>query len=198
MFSKIIFSLALIMMTSVVSAQENQHNSQHSHSHTNTHINSSKQDQAQSQDQTKRSHQHHQKPHQSAHSSHKKKPMTPLPLTVNSGRVIAVPKGIQETTVIAHLKNKSNKDIKLNSVHCELAGHGMLMITTKSKKGLMGMKTVPFLTVPANGVLELKTDGDHLMLSKLKRQLRVGEVLKITIGATDGRTVSFKALVKKP
>lgn len=187
MFSKIIFSLALIMMTSVVNAQESQHNGQHSYSHTNTHKNNSGQDKTQSQDHTKHNHQHHQK-----------KPTTPLPLTVKSGRVIAVPKGIQETTVIARLKNKSNKDIKLNSVHCELAGHGMLMITTKSKKGLMGMKMVPSLTVPANGVLELKTDGDHLMLSKLKRQLRVGEILKITIGSTDGRKISFKALVKKP
>lgn len=127
-----------------------------------------------------------------------KKSKSRLPVLVKSGQVIAVPSGIKETTVIATIHNQSNKAIQLNSVRSEIAGHGMLMITTKNKKGMMGMKMVPQLVVPAQGVLKLKTDGDHLMLGMLKRQLRIGEVLKVTIGDTTGREMSFKALVKKP
>lgn len=141
-------------------------------------------------------HQSGSKMHDTNHQQKKSK--SRLPVLVKSGQVIAVPSGIKETTVIATIHNQSDKVIQLNSVRSNIAGHGMLMITTKNKKGMMGMKRVPQLFVPAKGVLKLKTDGDHLMLGMLKRQLRIGEVLKVTIGDTTGREMSFKALVKKP
>lgn len=120
-----------------------------------------------------------------------------LPLTVKDARVIAVPPGIKETTVIATLTNTSNKAIVLSGVKTDVAGMGMLMVTVKNGN-LIGMKTVPTLTVPAGKTLKMNELGDHIMLMDLKRPLKVGEVISMTLLSKDGRSLTLKATVKKP
>lgn len=119
-----------------------------------------------------------------------------LPVTVQGATVAAVPPSIKDTAAYMTLTNRSKQPIKLVGAATPLAAHPMLMITTKSG-GMMGMKMVPSLTIPAGGKLTLHRGGDHVMLMGLKRPLKVGETVTLTLTAEDGRTLKVSATVKK-
>lgn len=120
----------------------------------------------------------------------------PLPVTVQGATVAAVPPSIKDTAAYMTLTNRSKQPIKLVGAATPLAAHPMLMITTRSG-GMMGMKMVPSLTIPAGGKLTLHRGGDHVMLMGLKRPLKVGETVTLTLTAEDGRTLKVSATVKK-
>ena len=119
-----------------------------------------------------------------------------LPVTVQGATVAAVPPSIRDTAAYMTLTNKSDQPIKLVGAATPLASSPMLMTTTHSG-GMAGMKMVPWLTIPARGTLTLQRDGDHVMLMGLKRPLKVGETVNLTLKATDGRTLNVAATVKK-
>ena len=121
-----------------------------------------------------------------------------LPLRATNATVVAVPPTIRETSVFATLTNTGKTPVVLNGVQASVSGHAMLMVTTKSPGGMLGMQMTETLTVPAGGRLVLSHSGDHVMLMKLRRALKVGERLQLTLRATDGRTFTFQATVKKP
>ena len=119
-----------------------------------------------------------------------------FPVTVQGATVAAVPPSIRDTAAYMTLTNKSDQPIKLVGAATPLASSPMLMTTTHSG-GMAGMKMVPWLTIPARGTLTLQRDGDHVMLMGLKRPLKVGETVNLTLKATDGRTLNVAATVKK-
>ena len=119
-----------------------------------------------------------------------------LPLTVQGAVVVAVPPSLKDTAAYMTLTNTGSQPIRLVGFTTPVSGHNMLMTTVQSG-GMMGMRMVPALTIPAKGKLVLRRDGDHLMLMGLKRPLKVGETLKLTLKADDGRTLSVGAVVKK-
>jgi copper(I)-binding protein len=120
-----------------------------------------------------------------------------LPLQAQGATVVAVPPIIKETSVFATLINTGRTPIVLKGVSAEVAAHGMLMVTG-AHAGMVGMSRTPTLTVPAGGRLILSATGSHLMLMGLKRPLKVGETLTLTLSAADGRTFSMHATVRKP
>ncbi|MDV6374254.1 copper chaperone PCu(A)C [Deinococcus arenicola] len=121
-----------------------------------------------------------------------------LPLKAMNATVVAVPPMIKETSIFGTLMNTGKTPIVLSGVQASVAGQGMLMVTKKASGGMQGMSMAETLTVPAGGKLVLSDIGDHLMLMNLKRPLKIGEALTLTLRATDGRTFTFKATVKKP
>lgn len=122
----------------------------------------------------------------------------PLPLTVTDGRVVAVPPGVQDTSVFATLTNTGPDDIQLSGVSSPAATGGLLMITRTDAAGLTGMSGVDTLIVPAGGTLTLSDTGDHLMLSGLKAPLQAGERLSLTLTDTQGRALTLDLPVLKP
>lgn len=126
------------------------------------------------------------------------KPAGTLPLRATNATVVAVPPTIRETSVFATLTNTGKTPVVLTGVQASVSGHAMLMVTTKSPGGMLGMQMAETLTVPAGGRLVLSHSGDHVMLMKLRRALKVGERLQLTLSAADGRTYTFQATVKKP
>lgn len=122
----------------------------------------------------------------------------PLPLTATDGRVVAVPPGVQDTSVFATLTNTGPDDIQLSGVSSPAATGGLLMITRTDPAGLTGMSAVNTLTVPAGGTLTLSDTGDHLMLSGLKAPLQEGERLSLTLTDTQGRALTLDLPVLKP
>ncbi len=120
-----------------------------------------------------------------------------LPLRAVGATVVAVPPVIKETSVFGTLMNTGTAPIVLNGVQAEVAAHGLLMVTT-AHAGMVGMSSTPTLTVPAGGRLVLSAAGDHLMLMGLRRPLKVGETLTLTLSAADGRTFAVHATVRKP
>lgn len=121
----------------------------------------------------------------------------PLPLVAQQPTIVAVPPSITETSAYLTLRNTGRTAIKLVGVSADIAGHSMFMKTLK-QQNMMGMLPAAGFVVPAGGTLVMKSDGDHVMLMKLKRPLKVGEVLPIVLQASDGRRITVKATVKKP
>ncbi len=121
-----------------------------------------------------------------------------LPIKAMNATVVAVPPIITETSVFGTLMNTGKTPIVLNGVRAAISGHGMLMVTKKAAGGMQGMSMAQTLTIPAGGKLVLSDTGDHLMLLKLKRPLKIGETLTLTLSAADGRTFALKATVRKP
>ena len=120
-----------------------------------------------------------------------------LPLRASAATVVAVPPGIGETSVFLTLSNTGPQPLKITGVRAEIAGRAVLMQTVKSG-AMTGMKAAPALVVPARGQLVLSPTGDHLMLTNLKRSLKVGETLKVVLVTADGRSLTVGATVRKP
>lgn len=120
-----------------------------------------------------------------------------LPLRAEAGWAVAVPPGISETSVFATLVNTSDRPVVLSSARAPQAAHAMLM-NTLTTGTMTGMEAARTLTVPARGRLVLDDRGAHIMLMGLKRPLRLGETVSVTLTATDGRRLVLNATVRKP
>ena len=120
-----------------------------------------------------------------------------LPLTASGAVIVAVPPSIKETSAFMTLRNPTAKPVLVTNVSAAVAPSAMLMHTLKTQN-MSGMVMAPSLVVPAHGTLVLRPDGDHVMLSSLKRPLKVGEVLPLVLSDGAGRTLQVGATVKKP
>jgi len=56
----------------------------------------------------------------------------------------------------------------------------------RMKGGMMEMKHLPELTIPAGGKVELAPGGLHLMLIKPGRPFRAGDRIRVTLELDDG------------
>lgn len=99
----------------------------------------------------------------------------------------------------AFMQLKSGQEAKLVEARSPVAGivevHKMTM-----KDGVMSMRAIPVLPLPAGKVIELTPGGYHVMLLDLNKQLKEGETVPITLvieGADMKRqTLEVKAPVK--
>ncbi len=64
--------------------------------------------------------------------------------------------------------------------------------------GMMGMKAVDAIEVPADGTVELKPGGYHVMVMDLQKDLTAGESLPVTLTFEPGGTVEVTATVREP
>jgi len=102
----------------------------------------------------------------------------------------------QQKTTGAFMKLESNEDARLVAASSPVAGvvelHEMAM-----EQGVMKMRAVPSIAVPAGKGVELKPGGYHVMLMELKTQVKEGDTVPITLTfeGKDGkrRTVEVKA-----
>jgi copper(I)-binding protein len=67
---------------------------------------------------------------------------------------------------------------------------------TKNEGGVMKMRPVPKIAVPAGGKIEMKPGGYHVMLLGLKRDLKPGETVAVTLKFERGGEVRVDAPVK--
>lgn len=99
----------------------------------------------------------------------------------------------------AFMELTSSEDAVLVSASSPLAGvvevHHMTM-----DQGVMKMRAIPRLDLPAGKTVRLEPGGYHVMLMDLKQQLKAGDVVAITleVQGKDGRTrtVEVKAPVR--
>jgi len=63
--------------------------------------------------------------------------------------------------------------------------------------GVSQMRHVDSLPLPARGELRFAPGGRHLMLMHPKRQLKVGDKVKVSLKLADGRRISANFLVSK-
>ena len=64
--------------------------------------------------------------------------------------------------------------------------------------GVMKMRPVPHIVVPARGQVDLKPGSYHVMLIDMKAPLREGENVPLTLTFDDGSTLHVTAPVRKP
>ena len=93
----------------------------------------------------------------------------------------------------------SKQDAKLVAVFSSLAGTTQLH-TMSQEQGMMKMRAVESIALPAGKTVELAPGGNHVMLLDLKQPLKAGDSvpLKLTIELADKskKTVEIKAEVK--
>ncbi|MCU0767910.1 MAG: copper chaperone PCu(A)C [Burkholderiaceae bacterium] len=86
----------------------------------------------------------------------------------------------QQMATGAFMQLRSAKDAKLIEARSPAAGvveiHEMTM-----ENNVMRMRAMQALVLPAGSTVELKPGGYHMMLMDLKQQLKIGEVVPMTL-----------------
>ena len=67
----------------------------------------------------------------------------------------------------------------------------------KNVDGVMQMRQIASVPVPPHSVAELQPGGDHIMLMGLKRQLKVGDHLILTLKFQSGATEVLEVMVMR-
>lgn len=94
---------------------------------------------------------------------------------------------VSGSAVYLTVNNPTMYDIYVNNASSDVAGKIELRD---------GDKTAKYLTVPSYGFLELKAGGPHLLLMDLKRPLKAGETIEISLETDAGIVLKIPAPVK--
>lgn len=100
--------------------------------------------------------------------------------------------GATATSAYAVIENPSMYEIYVMSVTTDAAGAADVATGPPD-----AVKPVPELSVPAYGQTELKPGGVHIRLTDLKRLLKEGDSVELTLTTDGGVTITVTAPVKK-
>ncbi len=114
---------------------------------------------------------------------------------VENPYVRAMPPGQSVTGAFMILENKGSDTRSVVAAKSPAAGIVELH-THIDENGMMMMRQVEKIDVPAGASTELKPGGLHVMLIDVPNQLKVGDVVDITLVFDDESTQSIKAPVK--
>ena len=102
------------------------------------------------------------------------------------------------TTSAGFLTMKNTGSVEHRLVAAESPWTGMVELHTHiNDKGVMRMRPVKDMPVPAGGTTELKPGGLHLMLMKLNRHLKAGDRMPVTLVFEDGSKKEIQAEVRR-
>ena len=129
----------------------------------------------------------------SLHAQGKVKTASPV-LTVSDARIFAPLKGTNATAGYATITNTTDKEIKV-TLEKAAPFKAVELHQTVEKEGRMAMEKLTELSIPANGSVELKPGGNHIMLFDASRPVKEKEVIKVLF-KVDGKTqeLSFKVV----
>jgi periplasmic copper chaperone A len=99
------------------------------------------------------------------------------------------------TAVYMTLENTGTKPKSVVSVSTPDAAKAEIH-EMRMQSGMMSMMPVKALTVPANGHVELKPGGFHIMCTGLKKTLKPGDRMNLVLKLDDGTSVPVTAMVK--
>ena len=118
-------------------------------------------------------------------------------VSVQEPYVRLAPPNAPATGAFMVIKNNGAKDVKL--VKAENPASKITELHTHlNEGGVMKMRPVPAVDVPAKGEAVLKPGGLHVMLIDLKAPLKEGEIVPITLGFDDGSSKKVEAKVVAP
>lgn len=97
------------------------------------------------------------------------------------------------------IRNTSDKDDKLTSASSPACGV-IEMHETIMEGDMMGMRPVPegYILIPANGTVELKTGGFHLMCIDKKQDFSVGAKIPLKLQFQEAGELELQVEVKNP
>lgn len=101
------------------------------------------------------------------------------------------------TSAFVTLRNPTGKAIVVVGVSAPVA-KVVEMHEMKTIDGVMSMRRVDTIVVPARSSIKLEPGGMHLMLIDLVSRAKAGTVLPITFRINDGSSITVNAPVKNP
>ncbi|MCP4915015.1 MAG: copper chaperone PCu(A)C [Oligoflexia bacterium] len=117
-------------------------------------------------------------------------------LKIENERVRMLPPSSVATGAFMKISNSSDKEIKLIKAKSSKAKMTELHNHFKID-GMMKMRQVPFIKIPAKGYVLLKPGSFHIMLIDLNGSLKLREKVKIDLTFDNGETITIEPEVKK-
>lgn len=114
-------------------------------------------------------------------------------ITIRDPWVKAADKGM--TAAFGTLVNDSDTDVTLTGATTEVSVLELHEMTMKDGTMVMRQKQGG-IVIRAKGTHVLEPGGDHLMLMDLRRPVRAGDEVTVTLAFADGRTQQFTAVAK--
>lgn len=118
-------------------------------------------------------------------------------VTVGDPYVRLVPPGQNVTGAFVVFKNGDDADHKVVKA-ASPASKVAELHTHVNEGGMMKMRQVKDIEIKAKGETSLQPGGLHIMLIDLKKPLKEGENVAITVTFEDGSSKKFDAQVRKP
>ncbi len=116
-------------------------------------------------------------------------------ISVEQAYVRQMPPTQSITAAFLVIKNATDFDRAVVSAESDIADK-VEMHTHLHENGVMKMRQVDKIEIPAGGQTILKPGGFHLMLIGLKRPLDLGQMVEINFNLDDGGRMQFQAAVK--
>ena len=118
------------------------------------------------------------------------------PALATSGGWVKLPApGETTATAFADVQNPTMYDVYFTSATADVAGK--VEYREMGPGGVAKPDALKFITVPAYGSLSLEPKGVHLLLLDLKRPLKEGDTVALTLTTGDGVALKVAAVVKK-
>ena len=106
-----------------------------------------------------------------------------------------VPPGAPASASFMTIENKSSSPLKLISAESDVS-EVVELHTHTNDNGVMRMRKVPAIEVPASGKTELKPGGLHIMLIGPHKPLKMGQEISVKLNFEDGSSKSVTMHVK--
>ena len=117
-------------------------------------------------------------------------------LRIDDPYIRLVPPGTTTTGAFMTIHNASNAERKLVKATSPISDKVQLH-THMNENGVMKMREIPEIVVPASGKVELKPGSYHIMLIETKNALNEGDRVPITLNFDDASTSQVEAIVRK-
>ena len=130
------------------------------------------------------------------HGIMKKMGKTTEGLTVKGGWARASTPGAKNGAAYVTIRNHGMKSDALIGVVSDVSAKVELH-SHKNDGGVMRMRQIVSVPVPARSVAELKPGGDHIMLMGLKRPLKAGDHIMLRLSFQSGATEILRVMVMK-
>lgn len=99
------------------------------------------------------------------------------------------------TAVYLTIDNQTTQDVTLIGASLSEASEIEIHQTTQ-EEGVMRMRKVEDVTIPAGTLLQFKPGGHHLMVKGLAKQLQEGDSVRLTLTFDDHVAISSTVLVR--
>lgn len=101
------------------------------------------------------------------------------------------------TGLFFKIENNSDKSDTLYKAEFDLAGKVEIHETYDAGNDMMGMREVGMIVVPAKSTFELKPGAHHIMLMKLKKDIKKGDEGEITLFFKQAGDIKIKVKAKE-
>lgn len=116
-------------------------------------------------------------------------------ITASDGWVKLPAAGEMQAMAFANFQNTTMYDVYLKSASADVAGKAELRDASLS--GDAARKPVEFVTVPPQDWAYMSPKGSYIALLDLKRPLKEGDKITLTVTTEQGESLQVSAIVKK-